>query len=393
VLEGLQPVGAPRQRQDRHAVALHRPGVYARVAGGGGADELVERDAVGAGQRQQQFQVGAALTLSRARRSVLVVDGGQPRNAPAGHVHNYLGREGTPPGELLAIGRREVEGYGGRVVPGDVAGAEPIDGPDIGFVVRLAEGMSVLGRRLLVTTGLVDELPDVPGLVERWGRDVLHCPYCHGWEVQAQPIGVLATGPAGVHQALLFRQWSADVTLFLHTAPPLTAEQAEQLAARDITVVPGEVAGLEVTDDELTGVRLSSERVVARRAVVVAPLFSARAGLLAGLGLEPAKVQMGGFVMGTRVEADPTGATSVRGVHVAGNVADLHAQVLTSAAAGLAAAAALNADLMAEDTGRAVAALRAGRDHPAGVFSGPSEQELCDRVLGARHNGLPEVRA
>lgn len=120
--------------------------------------------------------LSAALTLSRARRSVLVVDSRQPRNAPAGHVHNYLGREGTPPGELLAIGRDEVAGYGGRVVSGEVSGAELTDGPDIGFVVRLAEGTSVRGRRLLVATGLVDELPDVPGVAERWGRDVLHCP-------------------------------------------------------------------------------------------------------------------------------------------------------------------------------------------------------------------------
>lgn len=148
-----------------------------------------------------------------------------------------------------------------------------------------------------------------------------------------------------------------------------------------------------MTDDELTGVRLVSGQVVARRAVVVAPRFCARGGLLAGLGLEPAEVQMGGVVMGTRIEADPTGVTAVRGVHVAGNVTDLHAQVVTSAAAGLAAAAAINADLMTEDTEWAVTAHRAAPEQRPGAFSGPLEQEGSDRVLSERRHGLSEVRA
>src|SRR5919107_1547066 len=160
--------------------------------------------------------LSGALALSRARRKVLVVDAGQPRNAPAGHVHNYLGREGTPPGELLAIGREEVAGYGGEVVTGEVVGAERVG--DV-FRVDLADGSHVQARRLLVTTGLTDELPDIPGVRELWGSDVLHCPYCHGWEVRDQPVGVIASGPMAVHQALLFRQLTADLTLFLHNGP------------------------------------------------------------------------------------------------------------------------------------------------------------------------------
>jgi thioredoxin reductase len=136
--------------------------------------------------------LSGALALARARRSVLVVDAGEPRNAPAGHVHNYLGREGTPPAELLAAGRDEVTQYGGEIVTGRVASAAR-EG-DV-FRLNLAGGGTVHARRLLVTTGLVDELPDVPGLAEQWGRGVLHCPYCHGWEVRDQRIGVLATGP------------------------------------------------------------------------------------------------------------------------------------------------------------------------------------------------------
>src|SRR3712207_1570345 len=121
--------------------------------------------------------------LGRSRRSVLVVDAGEPRNAPASGVHGFLTRDGTDPAALLQVGREEVRGYGARVLDGRVASAESVDG---GFTVTLEDGRRVGARRLLVTTGLVDELPDVPGVRERWGRDVLHCPYCHGWEVRDQ---------------------------------------------------------------------------------------------------------------------------------------------------------------------------------------------------------------
>ena len=296
--------------------------------------------------------LNGALMLARARRSVVVIDAGAPRNAPAEGVHGLLGREGTPPGELLARGRSEVRQYGGRVVDGTVAAAVR-DGD--GFAVTLVDGRSVRARRLLVTTGLVDELPDVAGLRERWGRDVLHCPYCHGWEVRDRAVGVLASGPMSVHQALLFRQWSADVTFFSHTMPAPTPEQAEQFAARGITVVDGEVAAVEVVDDRMTGVRMRDGRLVGRDAVVVATRMVARAGFLADLGLAPVEHPNG---VGELIPADPTGRTAVPGVWIAGNVTDLVAQVGAAAAGGATAAAHINADLVAEDTARAVAAYR-----------------------------------
>jgi thioredoxin reductase len=296
--------------------------------------------------------LSGALALSRARRSVLVVDDGAPRNARAGHVHNYLGREGTPPAELLASGRAEVAGYGGQFLDGRVDGAERVDG---GFRVALEGGGDVFARRLLVTTGLVDELPDVPGVAELFGSDVLHCPYCHGWEVRDQPIGVLG-GPMGVHQALMWRQWSADVVLFEDAGPAPTGDEREQLAARGIAVVTGVVEGLEVTDGRLTGVRIEGGEVVPRKVLVVAPRFTARAGVLTSLGLETVPQEMNGHVVGSSVAADPTGATAVPGVWVAGNVTDLRAQVISSAAAGLNTAAMLNADLIAEDVRLAVEA-------------------------------------
>jgi len=203
--------------------------------------------------------LSGALLLGRSRRSVLVIDAGEPRNAPAAGVHNFLSRDGTSPAALLEVGRSEVRGCGGQVWQGWVsAAARDRDG----FAVTLDDGRVVGARRLLVTTGLRDELPDVPGVRERWGRDVLHCPYCHGWEVRDQAIGILGSGPMAVHQALLFRQWTSDVTLFVHTAPEPTPAEREQLAAREVSVVEGEVTELVVADDRLTGVRLASGRVV-----------------------------------------------------------------------------------------------------------------------------------
>ncbi|MGC1213908.1 MAG: NAD(P)/FAD-dependent oxidoreductase, partial [Micromonospora sp.] len=286
---------------------------------------------------------------------VLVVDAGQPRNAPAAHLHNYLGRDGTPPAQLLADGRAEVTRYGSEIVTGTVAEVSRDGGR---FRVALADGRRVRARRLLVAGGLVDELPDVPGLAGRWGRDVLHCPYCHGWEVRDRRIGVLATGPLAVHQALLWRQWSPRVTLLRHQGEAPAGEDAAQLTARGITVVDGPVAGLQITGDALTGVRLASGQVVALDALVVSTRMNARSEALRSLGLEAVEVEMGGHVVGAQIPADPTGATAVPGVWVAGNVADLRAQVITAAAAGVHAGAAINADLVAEDTRAAVEAHR-----------------------------------
>jgi thioredoxin reductase len=297
--------------------------------------------------------LSGALALARARRSVLVVDEGTPRNAPAAGVHNYLTRDGTPPGELVALGRAEVTGYGGEVRDGRVTAARRVDG---GFEVSLADGGTVSARRLLVATGAGDELPDVPGLAQLWGTDVLHCPYCHGWEVRDQPVGVLSTSAFGVHGALLWRQWTPDVTLFLHTGPEPTAEEEEQLAARGIEVVAGEVVGLETEAGRLTGVRLAGGAVVPRRALVAQSRVRAPGEVVAELGLEPEEVGMNGIVFGSVLPTGTDGATSVPGVWVAGNAGDVRAQVIVAAAQGLAAGAQINADLVMEETRAAVAA-------------------------------------
>ncbi len=300
--------------------------------------------------------LAGALILGRARRSVLVIDAGEPRNAPASAVHGFLSRDGTSPRDLAEIGRAEVLRYGGRIVKGRAISAAPAGS---GFTVAFDDGRQVGARRLLVTTGLVDELPDVAGVRELWGRDVVHCPYCHGWEVRDRAIGILGSGPMAVHQTMLFRQLSADVALFVHTAPAPTPEEAEQLAARDIKVITGQVESLEIEGDRLTGVRLRDGTVFPRQTVAVGPYFAARSDVLVGLGLELTTHPTG---MGEYIAADPTGLTAVPGVWVAGNVNDLSAQVLAAAAAGVRAGATINADLINEEVQAAVTARRDGKE-------------------------------
>lgn len=284
--------------------------------------------------------LSAALVLGRARRRVAVVDTGAPRNAPAAHMQGFLSRDGMSPADLLAVGRAEVTGYGVELIEDTVVGV------DAGFVVRLAGGRVLRGRRVLVATGVHDELPEIPGVRERWGRDLLHCPYCHGWEVRDQPIGVLGTLPGSVQHALLVRQWSDDVVFFVHTYD-LSAAERVQLEARGIRVVSGEVARLTVEDDRLTGVELIDGLVIARTAVFVRPGNLPHADdLLSGLGCD---ADATGFVT-----VDATGRTSAFGVWAAGNVVDPRAQVITAAGAGSAAAIAINADLVQEDVERAM---------------------------------------
>jgi len=323
--------------------------------------------------------LNGALMLARSRRSVAVIDAGAPRNAPAEGVHGLLGRDGTPPGELLERGRAEVRSYGGQVVSGEVDGLRRVPG---GFEVGLADGRRTRARRLLVTIGLVDVLPEeVAGLRERWGRDVIHCPYCHGWEARDRAIGVLGSGPMAVHQALLFSQLSDDVTLFAHTMPSLTDEERDQLAARGIGVVEGEVAALEVAGDRITGVRLADGHVLAREVIAVGPRVALRAGFLDGVGLRPQQHPSG---MGEHLPADPTGRSEIPGVWLAGNVTDPSAQVGGAAAAGALAGAQINFDLVTEVTNAAVAARNGD------PFCAASEARVAELVAAAaeRRHGL-----
>ncbi|MEV4637450.1 NAD(P)/FAD-dependent oxidoreductase [Actinoplanes sp. NPDC049548] len=291
--------------------------------------------------------MSAAVALGRALRTVLLVDAAAPRNARAGGIHNYLTRDGIPPADFRAQGRAEVTRYGGQIIDATVATAAALED---GLEVTLTDGRRFHGRRVLAATGLTDELPDIPGLREQWGRGVLHCPYCHGYEVRGQAIGIIGTSPIALHHAQLWRQWTEDVVLFQHTAPEPDASQARELAARGIRLVAEKVSEVVADGDRVTGVRLIDGTLVARDAVVAASRLVANAGPLRSLGLEVVETDFG-----TTVAAEPNGRTAVPGVWVAGNVTDPMAQVVSSAAAGLQAAAMLNMDLIAEDVARAAA--------------------------------------
>jgi thioredoxin reductase len=303
--------------------------------------------------------LSAALVLSRARRRVAVVDAGQPRNAPAAHLHGYLGSDGLPPASLLAKGRQEVTGYGGHLVAGRVTDVRHVPADKTHaitmFAVSLADHTVLHARRVLVTTGLRDDVPDIPGVRERWGRDLLHCPYCHGYEVRDQPVGVLGGSPEALAHAHIVRQWSDDVVYFAH-GQILTADLRQQLIARAIGIVDEPVTRLVVNDDRLTGVEVDSGQVVPRTAVFIRPRFVPHDTLLTDLGCA---THPNGWVA-----TDPTGRTSVPGVWAAGNAVNPRAQVITAAGEGSAAAIAINNDLVEEDIPASVITLRLGLPIP-----------------------------
>ncbi|QKS17788.1 NAD(P)/FAD-dependent oxidoreductase [Curtobacterium sp. Csp2] len=302
--------------------------------------------------------LSAALILGRSRRSVLVVDAGEPRNAPAAGAHNYLGREGVAPAELIRIGRDEVAAYGVQVTAGRIVATSVTDGDGtdpIGFSVTLDSGAVVTARRLVVASGAVDVLPEVPGLAEQWGRGVVHCPFCHGWEIRDQRIGILVTTPTGAHHALMFRALSDRVTAFV-TEPALVDDTAVAgLLARGIGIIAGSVARVVSSGDVLTGVETGSGEVVPLDALAAASTAEARVDFLAGLGLVAEDVVVDGSRFGSALVVDAAGHTGVRGVYAAGNVTAPMATVIAAAAAGTQAGAAVHGDLVQADLAAALA--------------------------------------
>lgn len=289
--------------------------------------------------------LSAALTLSRARRRVLVIDSGEPRNAPADGAHGLLGHEGMNPLELLRKGRDEVTSYGGQTIRSRVTDARP---QGDGFRIVTDTVGDISARAVLITTGTRDQLPDIPGLRGRWGRDVVHCPYCHGWEIRDLQIGVLATGPMSALQALMFSQWSDHLRFFPQGLDCNDGDLA-RITATGIRVDPRAIVSVEVQDDRLTGVRLDDGSTVALDALVVPTATRARLDGLAGLGLDISESPAG-----TAVAVDPVGHTSVPGVWAAGNVANPASQISEAAANGARVAMTMNAELILQDAERAV---------------------------------------
>ena len=256
--------------------------------------------------------LSAALMLGRSRRRVLVVDAGKPRNRFAAHMHGVLGDDGTSPAELLRRGREELSAYDVTIRTGAVTGVENIDPDDdeAGLTVQFADAPAASTRALILATGMTDGLPDIPGVRDFWGTSVLHCPYCHGWEVRGRRLAILGTTEMSLHQAQLVRQWSDDLVFFtaaLHEPETgeIDPEVAARLRSRGVKLVNTPVVEVLSRDGELSGVRLADGAEVEVDAIFVASEARPHDDLVAHFDLDRASNPMGSFLA-----TDMTGKTS-----------------------------------------------------------------------------------
>ena len=274
--------------------------------------------------------LAAALQLARQRRTVIVVDDETPRNAPAEHMHGYLGREGARPAEMVAIGREEVRAYGGEILPGRALAVRR--GDDGRFIVDLTGGHRLVARRVLAATGLADELPDIDGLPERWGKDVLHCPFCHGFEVRDQRLVQIVTHPMGLHPTPLLRHLTDRLTVVLHGPEGVDEAVVTALSAAGVSIVRDRAARIVTAEDgRLTGVELADGRTLDADAVFVGSRFHGRVEVFAAAGVATTPHPTG---LGDAVAVDQSGETDVPGLFAAGNLTDPSMQVLQAAAHG-----------------------------------------------------------
>ncbi|MDR2323090.1 MAG: NAD(P)/FAD-dependent oxidoreductase [Microbacterium sp.] len=289
--------------------------------------------------------LSAAHLLGRARRSVLVIDGGEPRNRFASAMHGVLGIDNLPPAELRARGRAELEPYDVTFLDGQV---DRVTASDDAVTAHLTH-RTFTARALIAATGVTDGLPDIPGLAEHWGTRVLHCPYCHGWEVRGQRLAVIATSTMSPFQAQLVRQWSDRITAFTAAAEPLDAETAQRLSARGTAIVSSPVTSVTVSDDDELLLRTADGATTAADAIFLGTALHPRDGFLPG---DLVRVDT---EHGPLLRTDPSGRTSHPRIWAAGNITNLAANVPMSMGAGSAVGGAVNASLMFEDTQRAIA--------------------------------------
>ncbi|MEO1063976.1 MAG: FAD-dependent oxidoreductase [Actinomycetota bacterium] len=338
--------------------------------------------------------LAAALQLARTRHDVIVLDGGDPRNAPAGAAHGYLGHEGVPPAKLTAIGRAEVRGYGVEVLDRRVVAVTGDIGD--GFLVELEDGGAVAARRVVAATGLVDLLPDIEGLAAHWGGQVLHCPFCHGYEVRDRRVVQLVVHPLGLHVAPLLRQLTSQLTVVLHDGIDESSADVEALRSAGIDVIDRRARRVtEDADGGLTGVELDDGTALAADALLTGVRFRPRAEPFAPLGLAASPHETG---LGDALVTDSTGATSVPGVYAAGNVTDPAAQLLHAAADGSRVGAHVAIDLAGDALAAERRAAPGERDWDARfsgeqVFSGNPNGTLLAEVGGLESGRALDVGA
>ncbi|MGC4028483.1 MAG: NAD(P)/FAD-dependent oxidoreductase [Steroidobacteraceae bacterium] len=278
--------------------------------------------------------LAAATQLARARRSVLVVDGGRRRNRFAEHSHGFLTQDGAAAGAIVAEGRRQLLAYETvRWLDGEVVDARPSDGA---FRLVLDDMTSIQARRIVLATGVVDVLPDLPGLADRWGRRVFHCPYCHGYELDRGRIGVLGVSSLSLHQALMLPDWG-PTTLFLHDACEPNREQRAQLEARGVKV---EAARVRYIDGDLD-LHLEDGRLARLDGLFVATRIQPASPLAQQLGCEVEE-----SVLGRTIKTDAMKATAVPGVYACGDLARPGGSVAAAVGDGTLAGAAAHQSLI-----------------------------------------------
>ena len=277
--------------------------------------------------------LSAALLLGRIRRRVLVIDSGKPRNAPSAASHGYFTQDGTPPLELLRIGREQLRPYDVEVL--DAEATDAFREGD-GFTVVLGDGSRRSARRLLLTTGVVDQLPDIEGLRELWGKSVLHCAYCHGWEVRDQPLAVYANGGSAAEIVALVRCLSRDVVLCTG-GPADLGDERELLDCNGIPVREEPVVRVEGKDGQLERIVFADGSDLPRRALFLPTLPRQHSDLPERLGCALTDIGL--------VQVNADGLTTVPGVYAAGDLALRKHQVVVASADGVIAGIAINHDL------------------------------------------------
>jgi thioredoxin reductase len=284
--------------------------------------------------------LSAALILGRARRTVLICDNGRPRNAASHALHGYLTRDGIHPREFLAIGRKELTPYT-TVSLRDIGVADAACEADGRFKVTLADGTSVRSRKLLVATGVCDNLPEIPGIQAMYGRSVFHCPYCDGWEIRDQPIAIYGQEHRGIGLSLELTAWSRDLVLCTDGPGGIGGDDRARLARNGIRIREERVAALEGRDGMLERIVFESGEPLPRRAMFFSAGQFQRSQLAVRLGCE---VSEKGTVWTGKYES-----THLPGLYVAGDASRAVQWVIVAAAEGAEAAFAINTDLINED--------------------------------------------
>ena len=284
--------------------------------------------------------LNAALILGRCRRTVLICDNGRPRNAASQALHGYLTRDGIAPREFLAIGRRELERYD-TVELRDVSATDAQCDKSGRFHVTLADGSEVQSRKLLVATGVCDNLPDIDGIEELYGRSIFHCPYCDGWEIRDQPIAIYGKGYRGVGLSLELTAWTRDLVLCTDGPAEIGAGDRERLERNHIAIREERIACLEGRDGFLHRILFAAGEPLPRRAMFFTAGQFQRSELAIRLGCE--------FNDKGTVRTGKYESTHLPGLYVAGDASRAVQWVIVAAAEGAEAAFAINTDLIKED--------------------------------------------